>query len=96
MKREVKNLCNKYNHLISSKETLIIYKMGHIPKHSRKTLRTKTSTLNNFKSLTKQIYQKGCTHSFNKKKDQNNYFRAEMSQRYEKLHTVEEKTLIHF
>ena len=40
-----------------------------------------TSILNNFKSLIKLVYQKGCTHKFNKKKDQINYFRAEISQR---------------
>ena len=40
-----------------------------------------TSILNNFKSLFKQVYQKGCTHKFNKKGDQNNGFRPEISQR---------------
>ena len=40
-----------------------------------------TSILNNFKSLIKQVYQKGCTHKFNKKSNQNNYLRPAISQR---------------
>ena len=40
-----------------------------------------TSILNNFKSFIKQVYQKEWTQNINKKKDQNNYFRAEISQK---------------
>ena len=40
-----------------------------------------TSILNNFKSFIKQVYQKEWTQDINKKKDQNNYFRAEISQK---------------
>ena len=39
-----------------------------------------TIILNNFKSLIKKVYQKGCTHKFNKKNDEH-FFRAEKSQR---------------
>ena len=39
-----------------------------------------TSILNNFKSFIKQLYQKEWTQNVNKKKDENNYFRAVMSQ----------------
>ena len=45
----------------------------------------KTSVLNDFKSFIKQVYQKQQTQNFNKKKDQNNYFRAEVSQKEEQL-----------
>ena len=40
-----------------------------------------TSILSNFKSLMKQSYEKACTHEINKNKDQNVYFRADLSQR---------------
>ena len=40
-----------------------------------------TSILNKFKSLIKEVYQKGWTHKIHKKKYQINYFRAEISQR---------------
>ena len=38
-----------------------------------------TSILNNFKPSIKQLYQKHDTQNIKKKKDQNNYFRAEIS-----------------
>ena len=50
-----------------------------------------TSILNNFKSFIKQVYQKQWTQNINKKKDQNNYFRAEISRKEEKLLTLKEK-----
>ena len=40
-----------------------------------------TSILNNFKSFIKQVYQKEWTQNINKKNDQNNYVRAEISQK---------------
>ena len=43
------------------------------------------SILNNFKSFIKQVYQKEWRQNINKKKDQNNYFRAEISQKEEQL-----------
>ena len=39
----------------------------------------KNSILNNLKSFIKQVYQKQRTQNINKKKYQNNYFRAEVS-----------------
>ena len=39
------------------------------------------SILNNFKSLIGEIYEKGYTQKFNKKKDENNYFKDDSSQR---------------
>ena len=43
------------------------------------------SILNDFKSFIKQLYQKEWTENIKKKKDQNNYFRAEISQKEEQL-----------
>ena len=53
-----------------------------------------TSILNNFKSFIKKIYQEHLTQNINKKKDQNNYFRAEISQKEKQLLRlkVKEKT----
>ena len=50
-----------------------------------------TSILYNFKSFIKQVYQKEWTPNISKKKYQNNYFRAEASQKEEKLPTIREK-----
>ena len=55
-----------------------------------------TSILNNFKSFTKQVYHKEWTQNFNKKKQQNSSFRAEISQKVEKVFTVIEKKQIEF
>ena len=46
---------------------------------------------NNFKSFIKQIYQKEWMQNINKKKGQNNYFRAEISQKEEKQPTLKKK-----
>ena len=43
-----------------------------------------TSNLDNFKSFIKQVYQKEWRQNINKKKEQNNYFRAGISQKVEK------------
>ena len=55
-----------------------------------------TSILNNFKSFIKQVDQKKWTQNIKKKKDQNNYFRAEISRKEEKLLTLKEKKQIDF
>ena len=55
-----------------------------------------TSILNNFESFIKQVDQKKWTQNIKKKKDQNNYFRAEISQKEEKLLTLKEKKQIDF
>ena len=56
-----------------------------IPQNIPERLLNITSILNNFKSFIKQVYQKHRTQHLNKKKDQNNYSRAEISQKDEKL-----------
>ena len=53
-----------------------------------------TSILNNFKSFIKQVYQKEWRQNINKKKEQNNYFRAGISQKVEKVLTLKEKKQI--
>ena len=50
-----------------------------------------TSVPNNFKSFIKQVYQKEWMQNINKKKGQNNYFRAEISQKEEKQPTLKGK-----
>ena len=55
-----------------------------------------TSIISNFKSFIKQVYQKEWTQNINKKKHQNNCFRAEISQKEEKLVTLKEKRKLTF
>ena len=50
-----------------------------------------TSILNNYKSFIKQVYQKEWRENINKKKEQNNYFRARLRQNAEKVLTLQEK-----
>ena len=50
-----------------------------------------TSILNNFKSFIKQVYQKYWVQSIKKKWDQNNYFRAEIRRKEQKLLTLRER-----
>ena len=54
-----------------------------------------TSILNNYKSFIKQVYQKEWRENINKKKEQNNYFRARIRQNVEKVLTLTEKNQIH-
>ena len=53
-----------------------------------------TGILNNLKSFIKQVYQKEWRQNINKKKEQNNYFRAGISQKVEKVLTLKEKKQI--
>ena len=55
-----------------------------------------SSILNNFKSFIKQVYQKQRTQDLNNKKHQNNYFRAETSQREQQLLRLKLKKKIDF
>ena len=55
-----------------------------------------TSILNNFKCFIKQVYEKVWRQNINQKKEQNNYFRAGISQKVEKVLTLKEKTQIYF
>ena len=50
-----------------------------------------TSIPNNFKSFIKKVYQKEWRQNINKKKEQNNYFRAGISQKVEKVLTLKQK-----
>ena len=50
-----------------------------------------TSILKNFKSFIKEVYQKEWRQNINKKKEQNNYFRAGISQKVENVLTLKEK-----
>ena len=53
-----------------------------------------TSILNNFKSFIKQVYQKHRTQNITKKKNQKNYFRAEISHKKEQLLRLQVKKKI--
>ena len=55
-----------------------------------------SSIVTNFKSFMRQLYQKNRTQNNNKKKDQNNYFRAEISQKEEQLLAVKVQNKIDF
>ena len=67
-----------------------------VPKNIAERLRNITSILNNFKSFIEQVYQKYRTQNINKKKDQNNYFRVEISQKEEQLLRLKVKKKIDF
>ena len=51
----------------------------------------RTSTLNNYKSFIKQVYERVWSLNIKKKKEQNNYFWAGISQKVEKVLTLKEK-----
>ena len=55
-----------------------------------------SSILNNFKSFIKEVYQKEWRQTINKRKEQNNYFRARISQNVEKTLTLKENKQIYF
>ena len=56
----------------------------------------KTSVPNSFKSFRKHVYQKESTQNVCTKKDQNNYFRPELSQKQEEIPTLTEKNRLTF
>ena len=56
-----------------------------VPKNIAETLLNISSILNNLKSFMKQVYQKHWTQNINNKKDQNNYFRAEISKKEQQV-----------
>ena len=55
-----------------------------------------TSTLNNYKSFIKQVYQSVWSQNIKKKKKQNSYFWAGINQKVEKVPTLKEKKQIDF
>ena len=56
-----------------------------VPKNIGETLINISSILNNLKSFMKQVYQNHWTQNINNKKDQNNYFRAEISKKEQQV-----------
>ena len=67
-----------------------------VPQNIAESPLNKTIILTNLKSFIKQVYQKHRTQNINKKKDQNNYFRAEISQKEEQLLRLKVKKKIDF
>ena len=67
-----------------------------VPKNIAKTLINISSILNNLKSFMKQVYQKHWTQNINNKKDQNNYFRAEISKKEQQVLRLKVKKKIDF
>ena len=63
---------------------MIFPNIGEIPLN-------KTSVPNSFKSFRKQVDQKESAQNVNKKKDKNDYFRAELRRKQEELLTLNEK-----
>ena len=55
-----------------------------------------SSIPNNFKSFIKIVYRKEWTQNMKKKKDRNNYFRAEISKKEQQLLRVKVKKRIDF
>ena len=55
-----------------------------------------TSVPDSFKSIVKQVDQKESTQSVSMKKDQNNYFKVELSQKDKELVTLTEKSRLSF
>ena len=55
-----------------------------------------SSILNNFKSIIKKVYQKEWMQNIKKKKDQNNYFIAEISKKGQQLFRLKVKKKIDF
>ena len=92
----MKNLCHKSNQFIPSKMKLVIDLKNMISQNKAERPLHITSILNNLKSFIKQVYQKQWTQNIKKKNDQNNYLRAEISEKEIKLLTFQQKKQIHF
>ena len=76
----MKNLSKKYSQLLFNKEKLMIHLENEsYPKIAAERPHKKFSILNKSKFLIKQVYQKGCTQKFYKKKDQNICYTSELS-----------------
>ena len=67
-----------------------------VPKDIPERLINISSIIKNFKSFIKQVDQKHRTQIVHKKKDQNNYFRAEISKKQEQLLRLQVKKMIYF
>ena len=66
------------------------------PKAITERLINISGIIKNFKSFIKQVDQKHRTEILHKKKDQNNYFRAEISKKQEQLLRLQAKKIIYF
>ena len=66
------------------------------PKAITERLINISGIIKNFKSFIKQVDQKHRTEILHKKKDQNNYFRAEISKKQEQLRRLQAKKMIYF
>ena len=66
------------------------------PKAITERLINISGIIKNFKSFIKQVDQKHRTEILHKKKDQNNYFRAEISKKQEQLLRLQVKKMIYF
>ena len=67
-----------------------------VSKNIAETLLNISSILNNLKSFMKQVYQNHWTQNINNKKDQNNYFRAEISKKEQQVLRLKVKKKIDF
>ena len=67
-----------------------------VPQNIAESPLNKTSFLNNLKSFIKQVYQKLRPQNINKKMDQNNYCRAEISKKGQPILTLNVKDKIDF
>ena len=92
----MKNLSHKSNQFKRSKGRLMIIYKKMISQNKAERPLNITSILNNFKSFIKQVYEKVWRQNINKKKEQNNYFRAGISQNVEKVLTLKENKQIDF
>ena len=67
-----------------------------VPQNIAETPLNISSIVSNFSSFIRQLYQKHQTQNIKKKKDQNNYFRAEIIQKEEQLLRLKVKKKIDF
>ena len=67
-----------------------------LPQKIAESLLNITSILENFKSFIKQLFQKERTQNSKKKKDQNNYYRAEISKKEQQILRLKVKRKIDF
>ena len=67
-----------------------------ISQNIAETLINITTMLNRFKSFIKKVYEKEWRRNINKKKEQNNCFRKGISQKVEKVLTLEKRSALIF
>ena len=67
-----------------------------VPQNKAETPLNISGILKNFKSFIRELYQNFWTQNLKQKKEQNNYFRAEISPKEEELHRLKVKKKIDF